>query len=90
MIVYWRKGPRHPDPFTLAVWRGVCCFVAPRTITIAFPAQVAFLQEKVHQTEMDKLDAERRIREETATEMKEYIEATHAEMTARMEEVRLH
>ena len=36
-------------------------------------SQVAFLQEKIHQGEVDRLATERRIREEVATEMKEFL-----------------
>ena len=35
--------------------------------------QVSFLQEKIHQGEVDRLATERRIREEVATEMKEFL-----------------
>ncbi|KAL1496306.1 hypothetical protein AB1Y20_016268 [Prymnesium parvum] len=50
--------------------------------------QIAFLQEKVLQGECDNLAAERRIREEVAAEMKEYLETSEAEAAARIEEDR--
>ena len=59
LIVHLSSYTSHLTPLTLHLSHG--------------GSQVAFLQEKIHQGEVDRLATERRIREEVATEMKEFL-----------------
>lgn len=47
---------------------------------LALREQLAFLQERVLQAECDAVGVEKKIREEVAGEMKEYLEAAEAEV----------